>query len=462
VGLDSDRLDDVGRDVVKFLLDVRAFAAQHVPHQAHRVPPASTLQANPEVAVVGNFKAGKSTFVNEWLGEIVAPVDALPQTAKVTKFVRGPERSARIWAGGAWYSSSIEEIQLISAEQPTHPLMPRQLHLRDTMQFAEVSLPTPKLGGITFVDTPGLNSGSDDHDRVTLEYLSTSTCSAVLWLMTADKNPTAEELETVKQLCGQGRKVILVGTKGGKRTPQDRKDKLEHWRKNYRHTFHDFVLTTKAEDRTPPDHLCIGNALDERVFAPIRRDANRAAYASAVERAIEVVREAGPTAQARARDRLIKYRDIFILRPWKEHAEDYLKASERFARMTKRAKLLSTEDEVPRWIGGVEDWWRERARRLAARGDPSTTLMAVASAALGTARHLRNYCRSLSAYRELIKDFEHSQEWSNFEQVMEAMVWFPTDIFHAVLQPTFDALDAPNATCAALEADAAALIQRLK
>src|SRR5512143_4242114 len=44
-----------------------------------------------DVAVLGQFKAGKSSFLNALIGRDVMPVDVLPATAVVTRIVHGPK-----------------------------------------------------------------------------------------------------------------------------------------------------------------------------------------------------------------------------------------------------------------------------------------------------------------------------------------------------------------------------------
>src|SRR5512134_1200960 len=43
-----------------------------------------------DVAVLGQFKAGKSSFLNALIGGSVVPVDVLPSTAVVTRIGYGP------------------------------------------------------------------------------------------------------------------------------------------------------------------------------------------------------------------------------------------------------------------------------------------------------------------------------------------------------------------------------------
>src|SRR4030042_874980 len=47
-----------------------------------------------DVAVLGQFKAGKSSFLNGLIGGAVVPVDVLPSTAVVTRIGHGPMERA--------------------------------------------------------------------------------------------------------------------------------------------------------------------------------------------------------------------------------------------------------------------------------------------------------------------------------------------------------------------------------
>lgn len=68
-----------------------------------------------KVAVVGRFKAGKSTFVNELLSNRLAGEGTLPETAAVTTFKHGPNVCARIqFVDTAMW----QQLKLLHAENP--------------------------------------------------------------------------------------------------------------------------------------------------------------------------------------------------------------------------------------------------------------------------------------------------------------------------------------------------------
>lgn len=70
-----------------------------------------------KVAVVGRFKAGKSSFVNELLNHRLASEGTLAETAAVTTFKHGPNvrASIRFVDRGAW-----QALKAVFAENPKH------------------------------------------------------------------------------------------------------------------------------------------------------------------------------------------------------------------------------------------------------------------------------------------------------------------------------------------------------
>src|SRR5437870_11913874 len=61
-----------------------------------------------DVAVLGQFKSGKSSLLNAVLGEAVFPVGVVPVTAVVTRAEAGPERSVRV----TYQDGVVEEVTL--------------------------------------------------------------------------------------------------------------------------------------------------------------------------------------------------------------------------------------------------------------------------------------------------------------------------------------------------------------
>jgi len=119
-----------------------------------------------DVAVLGQFKAGKSSFLNALVGNPVLPVDVLPATAVITRIGHGLQERAVIHRvlGGS------EEIPLSRlAEFVTERGNPA-----NEKQVAVVDVELPALAsyeGIRFVDTPGLGSVFAHNTKASKEWM---------------------------------------------------------------------------------------------------------------------------------------------------------------------------------------------------------------------------------------------------------------------------------------------------
>jgi tRNA U34 5-carboxymethylaminomethyl modifying GTPase MnmE/TrmE len=91
---------------------------QRTAHALEQLLKSQQVPSEYKVAVVGRFKAGKSTFVNELLSNRLAGEGTLPETAAVTTFKHGPNVRARIQfvASRTW-----QELKSLHAENPKHP-----------------------------------------------------------------------------------------------------------------------------------------------------------------------------------------------------------------------------------------------------------------------------------------------------------------------------------------------------
>jgi small GTP-binding protein len=104
------------------------------------------------VAVLGEFKRGKSTLVNALLGRELLPTGVLPLTAAATEVRYGAEG-----ATVALLDGSRQEIELSAiADYVTEVRNPRN---ERGVERVEVRVPVPLLEtGVVFVDTPGIGS----------------------------------------------------------------------------------------------------------------------------------------------------------------------------------------------------------------------------------------------------------------------------------------------------------------
>ena len=121
------------------------------------------------VAVVGQVKVGKSTFVNALLNEDLAKVGTTETTATINYFTYGvpaPGRPVRChWRGGKITDESREFLDGLQGNDLAI------LQRADGIDHLEYFLPNPLLKQITLVDTPGTGAVVEEHGNRTAEFI---------------------------------------------------------------------------------------------------------------------------------------------------------------------------------------------------------------------------------------------------------------------------------------------------
>jgi TonB family protein len=146
------------------------------------------------VVIIGQFKTGKSTFVNALLGENLLTTDVLPSTAAVTVLRFGSVRSLVAHSqDGSSRAFDLRDLALLSAEGDAVGAA-----VRRNLSWLEVRLPSPILNHICLVDTPGLNSTNPMHTEATRSFMSRA--DAVLWVTSALQAGSRDELKQLSML----------------------------------------------------------------------------------------------------------------------------------------------------------------------------------------------------------------------------------------------------------------------
>jgi hypothetical protein len=127
---------------------------------------ASIAQSEIGVAVLGRFKAGKTSFLNHFMGCSILPVGVVPVTAVVTEIRYGPREEARVHHRDGRYSEvPLDRIGSYISEKE-NPENHKQAGL------IAVGLPElRRFRGLKFVDTPGLDSALSHNTQTSLDWL---------------------------------------------------------------------------------------------------------------------------------------------------------------------------------------------------------------------------------------------------------------------------------------------------
>jgi len=153
------------------------------------------------LAVLGQFKRGKSTLLNALLGEDLLPTDILPVTA-IPTFIKGGEQlAAQVYFAGQQEPDNFspangKSLAEYIAEYVTESGNP---HNQRQVERVEISHPSPLLQqGVVLIDTPGIGSTHKHNTEVAHRILP--QCDAALFLISPDPPITEMELDYLHQI----------------------------------------------------------------------------------------------------------------------------------------------------------------------------------------------------------------------------------------------------------------------
>ncbi len=119
------------------------------------------------VAIVGEFKRGKSTLINALLEKDVLPTDVVPTTATLNKVAYSVTPFVRI----EYNDGKTEDIDIDRLNEYVTKLTPESEEVAKTVKIATVYYPVNYCkNGVTIIDTPGLND-DEAMTKVTLSVL---------------------------------------------------------------------------------------------------------------------------------------------------------------------------------------------------------------------------------------------------------------------------------------------------
>jgi GTP-binding protein EngB required for normal cell division len=159
-----------------------------------------------DVAVLGQFKAGKSSFLNALIGAPVVPVDVLPSTAVVTRIGHGEGERVTVH-GLAGESFEIPRSRL--SEFVTERGNPA-----NEKRVAVVDVELPALAsyeGIRFVDTPGMGSVFAHNTRVSREWMP--RVGAALVAVSVNHPLSEDDLLLLNDVSSHTPEAVLLLTK---------------------------------------------------------------------------------------------------------------------------------------------------------------------------------------------------------------------------------------------------------
>ena len=159
------------------------------------------------LAVVGQFKRGKSSLMNAIIGRDLLPTGLLPLTSAITTLCYGPTERVMLKRKGWAFEQEIALNEL--ADYVTERGNPGN---EKGLIEARVELPVPFLRrGLHFIDTPGVGSARQENTATTYAFLPEA--DAVIFVTSVEAPLSEAEQAFLRDIRAHVRKLFVVVNK---------------------------------------------------------------------------------------------------------------------------------------------------------------------------------------------------------------------------------------------------------
>jgi len=184
------------------------------------------IEKNPiiDVAILGQFKAGKSSFINSLIGKPILPVGVIPVTTVITRIQFGQREQAVVtYFDGTSSEISLEELgsYISEAENPSNA---------KDVDVVDIELPSfADYPGLRLVDTPGMGSVFKYHREVSENWLP--EVGAAILAVSSDRPLSEHDLDLIEDLAHHTPRIILLLTKADLLNPDQQDEVIQFFQK---------------------------------------------------------------------------------------------------------------------------------------------------------------------------------------------------------------------------------------
>ena len=197
-----------------------------------------------DVAILGQFKSGKSSFLNSLIGKPILPVGVIPVTTTITRLQYGKrERVIVRHFDGQQAEVGIGAIEEFTSEaqNPAN---------RKNVELVDVELPSlEKYGGLRLVDTPGLGSIFKYHIETSENWLP--EVGTALLAISSDRPLAEDDLQLIRELRTHTPKIVLLLSKVDLLSEEQQKEVVDFFRTALQRELHEefpiFLYSTRLD-----------------------------------------------------------------------------------------------------------------------------------------------------------------------------------------------------------------------
>ena len=213
-----------------------------------------------DVAILGQFKSGKSSFLNSLIGKPILPVGVIPVTTTITRVQYGKrERAVVRHFDGRQTEVDIGEIEKFTSEakNPAN---------QKNVEVVDLDLPSlERYAGLRLVDTPGLGSIFKYHMETSENWLP--EVGIALLAISSDRPLAANDLRLIRDLRRHTPKIVILLTKVDLLSSEQQKEVVHFFQTALRRELHEefpiFLYSTRRDTEQWKQRL------EDEVFGPL-------------------------------------------------------------------------------------------------------------------------------------------------------------------------------------------------
>jgi len=246
------RIQDVSQKSLKNVIDSCArFSIVSLNRQIEACD--KLLVQNPpiDVAILGQFKAGKSSFINSLIGKSILPVGVTPVTTVITRLQYGERAQAAVrYFDGRTSEIGINHIEAFTseAENPSN---------KKNVEFVDIELPSLRAyAGLRLVDTPGLGSVFKCHVETSENWLP-QVGTAIL-AVSSDRPLSVDDVQLIREMVQHTPNIVILLTKADLLSSEQQNEVIEFFERTIQrelnrrlpiYVYSTLVKTEKYKDR---------------------------------------------------------------------------------------------------------------------------------------------------------------------------------------------------------------------
>jgi GTP-binding protein EngB required for normal cell division len=255
-GNTQGRIQDVSQQSLKNVRDVCArFSIISLNRQLEACQ--KLLVENPpiDVAILGQFKAGKSSFINSLIGKSILPVGVTPVTTVITRLQYGAnERAVVKFFDGRMSEIGMNDIGSFTSESenPSN---------QKDVETVDIELPSLKnYAGLRLVDTPGLGSVFKYHMAASENWLP-HVGTAIL-AISSDRPLSDNDVQLIWELTQHTPNIVLLLTKADLLSPEQQVEVIQFFERTIQRELNRplpiYIYSTRVNAEQHKDRLLKG------------------------------------------------------------------------------------------------------------------------------------------------------------------------------------------------------------